>query len=213
MHKGGGGTDSVRECGYLFTDVDSGIYPKYMPEPTLCISSGKGYHLYWRLDKAINVEQSAGRRQFDGYMRRLVKYAGGDENCKDIARVMRLPGSVNHKYPKPVTVQHVSDVYYPLAFWDSLLPRENIKPLSYHKAETSYSTPPSWMMQMISTPSAEGNWNRDTIVIAGKMSKMGFDESLIHEMTMRHALASGKTDRTHECERRRIVKWVISRRA
>lgn len=77
-----------------------------LPEPTLWVASGGGYYPYWLLRQAYNVEDSeqlgALQQLSTGWQRclgeaaeRLGMFYG--TQCGDLARVLRIPGTVNRK--------------------------------------------------------------------------------------------------------------------
>jgi hypothetical protein len=65
--------------------------------PSVIIDSGGGYHCYWLLDEAYVLGDDSART----YARRLqyawVVLVGSDEDAKDLSRVLRIPGTHNHK--------------------------------------------------------------------------------------------------------------------
>lgn len=65
-----------------------------LPEPTLIVDSGHGYHCYWLLSEPIE-DLDRGKE----IISRLVRVLGGDRGVKDPPRVMRLPGFLNTKEP------------------------------------------------------------------------------------------------------------------
>src|SRR5436309_937128 len=67
--------------------------------PTIVVDSGRGFHGYWVLDRPIRIETPhdaylvvAGNRSFE-------RLLDGD-SVSDLARVMRLPGTINPKNQK-----------------------------------------------------------------------------------------------------------------
>lgn len=76
------------------------------PPPSAVVDSGGGYHLYWLLDSPF-VLSSVGD---SGRARKLqaawVTLVDGDPQSKDLARVLRVPGTHNYKYTpaRPVTI-------------------------------------------------------------------------------------------------------------
>ncbi|MEM1832318.1 MAG: hypothetical protein QXJ97_12425 [Desulfurococcaceae archaeon] len=70
-------------------------------EPWFIVDSGAGYHLYFKL--SYEVDASVLKR-LESW---LVDKLGGDPQAKDLARILRLPGSVN-----PRTQRLVQVVYY-----------------------------------------------------------------------------------------------------
>jgi hypothetical protein len=75
--------------------------------PTLVVRTGGGFHLYWRLDPAVEVDADLARAV--ALMRSMADKLGCD-NVGDLPHVMRLPGTLNHKYdpPRPVQLGGVS---------------------------------------------------------------------------------------------------------
>ena len=69
--------------------------PQDVPVPTCIIFSGGGYQAFWRLEEPIPVngdlEQIA---EAERYNKQLETLFGGD-NCHNVDRIMRLPGTVN----------------------------------------------------------------------------------------------------------------------
>jgi hypothetical protein len=75
------------------------------PQPSVIIDSGGGYHCYWLLDETFVIRTADDRARIETAQAAWVAYTGGDDGAKDIARVLRLPGTQNTKYapPRPVT--------------------------------------------------------------------------------------------------------------
>ena len=73
-----------------------------LPTPTITIASGHGVHAYWRLSEAIFDMDLWSKLQ-----KRLIVLLDSDPAVHDPARVMRLPGFINHK--EPVTACRIID--------------------------------------------------------------------------------------------------------
>lgn len=67
------------------------------PQPSAMIDSGGGFHCYWLLDKPFLLTTDADRERARDLQNRWVGLVGGDPDAKDLARVLRVPGTVNHK--------------------------------------------------------------------------------------------------------------------
>jgi len=74
--------------------------------PSVVIDSGGGYHCYWFLRSPFIFAEQADRDRARQLQAAWVAYVGGDGGAKDLARVLRVPGTVNSKYnpPRPVTI-------------------------------------------------------------------------------------------------------------
>jgi hypothetical protein len=84
-----------------------------MPRPSTKIDSGGGLHLYWISDTALTVDQW--RPYAEGFKAALVE---GGVLCDaglttDAARILRVPGTHNHKYnpPRLVKLLELNQVY------------------------------------------------------------------------------------------------------
>lgn len=73
--------------------------------PSAIVDSGGGYHCYWLLSRTTAVDDR-NRRDLVMLQRAWVTLVGSDEAAKDLARVLRVPGTFNFKYapPRPVTL-------------------------------------------------------------------------------------------------------------
>jgi hypothetical protein len=64
---------------------------------TACVESGGGLHLYWKLREALT---QADIPAVEAVHRRIVHRLGGDATGCEAARILRIPGTMNHKYPR-----------------------------------------------------------------------------------------------------------------
>ena len=89
---------SVTKTNVLYLDFDDtnldSIY--YMidnyvlPQPSMVIDSGHGYHVYWQLDKPVGHE-------IEPVLKALQVKLGADSRATDIARILRVPDTMNVK--------------------------------------------------------------------------------------------------------------------
>jgi hypothetical protein len=82
--------------------------------PSIVVFSGGGVHAYWLLNQPVAIN-AATRDKFEATLRALAKATGGDEQTCEVARVMRLPGTVNTKPGRNGAICEVMDcipVYY-----------------------------------------------------------------------------------------------------
>lgn len=116
----------------LFVDIDFKAVPKdnahaavkrFALRPSIAVRTGGGVHLYWLLREPMDLTAEAARAK--DLLRRLAIDLGGDLGSAEPARILRLPGSSNHKYmpPRPVVLTHLdSSLRYNPNDFDSLLP-------------------------------------------------------------------------------------------
>lgn len=65
---------------------------KKLPEPSIIVDSGHGYHTHYILDKPAGHE-------VESVIKELARKVGADTRATDLARIMRVPGTVNVKNP------------------------------------------------------------------------------------------------------------------
>jgi P4 family phage/plasmid primase-like protien len=81
------------------TETEAGIWAaiaKLEAQPSIVVRSGGGLHLYWLLREPLDAQ--AHRDAVDLLLRQLAEIVAGDTATCEIARLMRLPGTVNSKY-------------------------------------------------------------------------------------------------------------------
>jgi hypothetical protein len=71
--------------------------------PTLVVNSGNGLHLYWLLTEPL-TDLTRASKLLDLWVRAIPV---ADWGVNDVARVLRIPGTLNHKYdpPRPCVVE------------------------------------------------------------------------------------------------------------
>ncbi|MBT5711723.1 hypothetical protein HOI71_11815, partial [Candidatus Poribacteria bacterium] len=74
--------------------------------PSVVVDSGGGYHCYWLLARTFAIASDAERERAKRLQRAWAVCVGGDPAASDLARVLRLPGTLNHKYDpaRPVRI-------------------------------------------------------------------------------------------------------------
>jgi P4 family phage/plasmid primase-like protien len=114
----------VSELGHLWVDIDTGklgLDPQVVVDkmkslplpPTAIVSSGGGLHGYWKLREPLDVRQGidgAGdlEDRVVAVLRQLAGVLAGDIAVCDLARVLRLPGTMN---TKPGIGKLVEEIY------------------------------------------------------------------------------------------------------
>lgn len=88
-----GDADAVRLCRCVFVDLDKTtpqdgarrVADAKLPQPSVEVNSGHGYHAYWRLADAVTPQE------FRSIQHALARLVGGDPAVKDPPRIMRMP--------------------------------------------------------------------------------------------------------------------------
>ena len=113
---GGGKKENCREVAALWCDADfknsseADVWRRvkaFSPKPSIIVASGNGVHLYWLLRSPVPAQAEV----IEPILRGLARALGGDGKSAEMARVMRLPGTLNHKYrpPRLSDVVHMSE--------------------------------------------------------------------------------------------------------
>ena len=167
-------SEEIAGLGALWTDLDlkseahqkplpatipdaMSIIPPAMP-PSILVSTGNGVHPWWLLKEPAIFESEEERRDAARLatrwhtMLRLNSAARGwaYDRLSDLARVLRVPGTLNYKdpaNPKEVTVLSVTDRRYNLADFEEFLDEAGIPdPEAEEKAARD------WAEQFADTP-------------------------------------------------------------
>lgn len=112
-----GRIQDVAAVNCLFADIDATDYggdkaaalahvETLDPAPSVIVDSGGGYHCYWLFYEPVIIENGEIREAMAELQAAWPKWAGGDSAASDLARVLRIPGTENHKDqpPRPVTI-------------------------------------------------------------------------------------------------------------
>lgn len=111
-------SERQRCLGLLTTKLPIGV-----PEPTFIVDSGGGYWGFWRLETPIPIDGDLDKAE-DAKMYNLqLETIFGADNCHNIDRIARLPGTVNipnalkakkGRVPALAALHSVNDVSYPI---------------------------------------------------------------------------------------------------
>lgn len=66
-------------------------------QPSVLTNSGGGYHGYWYLDSTFFIDGASARQYIRDTQAQWVVWTDGDKAAKDLARMLRFPGTVNIK--------------------------------------------------------------------------------------------------------------------
>ena len=103
-HRRGGSKQDVAAIGCLWADCDTAdaieALSRFRPPPTMIVRSGTGEncHAYWMMRDTLEAAEC------EEANRRLAAYLGADMQATDAARIMRPPGTFNHKHTPPALV-------------------------------------------------------------------------------------------------------------
>lgn len=82
--------EQTRALGLLTDRLPEGV-----PEPTCIIFSGGGYQAFWRLEEPVQVDGDLAKAEQAKLYNLQLETLFRADNCHNIDRIMRLPGTVN----------------------------------------------------------------------------------------------------------------------
>jgi hypothetical protein len=101
-----GGRAAINNVWTLWADIDTpGAVERlaaFSPWPAIVVHTSPGHlHAWWSLRDPLRTDQA------EEANRRLVAYLGADARSTDAARILRMPGTLNHKHDPPYHVEAV----------------------------------------------------------------------------------------------------------
>jgi hypothetical protein len=113
------GQDRTALLRSLKTDL-----PKNIPEPTWIIDSGRGVWAFWDLDRARSMHDTKSSSQEskihaiqarnEGIIQAFGGHVRGADGCRNVDRIARLPGAINHKTGRCARVVAHKNIAYDL---------------------------------------------------------------------------------------------------
>ena len=141
--------------------------------PALGVATGGGLQHYWLLARPAESPEELERAEL--VMRRLAAAMDGDP-VHDRSRVMRVPGTFNHKYgePRPVVMEHYFPGWrYSLEELEAMT--EPFSPATGSHAEEDGKVP----REVLGGPIREGGRNVALTSVAGSLRNRGLDAETI----------------------------------
>lgn len=117
--------DNIRHFRALFIDLDlvnhsktEAFYEIYIraakgviPKPSMIVDSGRGLHLYWRIEHAPKGAAYTWQ-ELEDYLYKQLKPLGADLKATDSARVLRLPDTINSRNNSVCEILELNDYKY-----------------------------------------------------------------------------------------------------
>jgi hypothetical protein len=174
----GGTKEHCREVPALWLDLDFRAVPepearqqleRFRIPPSIIVKSGGGFHLYWQLRPLVPADAMT----VEPLLKGLAKVLGGDPAAAELARCMRLPGTLNHKYNPPRLCQVVE------AHWERAHQLADFEPFS-NKSSGATGTGAAGEGERI----PEGQRNSYLTSLAGTTRRRGFTLAAIEAALM-----------------------------
>lgn len=157
--QGRGGADDATRLSALYADLDDlTVAPSIVTtlsgmlgeRPGAVVTSGGGWHPYWPVDPADRLTNEQAKVLLARFGL-LVEKVAAYHNCAvdpvfDLARALRVPATLNHKYDPPVAVGYHPDSGGPLTVEqvESVLDEYSIDDIEPAAAGTFVATPGWW---------------------------------------------------------------------
>jgi len=197
--RGKAGQVAAANCLYADFDVGNGkdfaskdavlqhIEDNNIPKPNALVNSGGGYHCYWLFEEPFIIATEQDYKLFAALEAQWVELVGADTGAKDLARVLRVPGTLNHKYdpPREVVLEYIkTDTLGTFDNYRSLIgaltpePAHTPPPGGTHNNTALTPNPEKWLTKYVGEAS-EGNRNATGLLLASQLRDDGltFDEA------------------------------------
>lgn len=150
-----------------FEDAYERLFAPGMVSPTLIVKSGGGVHAYWTLTKPYILTDDS-RIYAKKLLHAIALCFGGDVKCRDMARIMRLPGTVNTKpgrnnAPCEVMINYIDPIPFLTVerIFSPYMPRELPTPTrTIRLSEAQTSDLPPVTRKYLSNPPDKGGRNQ-----------------------------------------------------
>lgn len=97
----------------LLMEYVNQLIPHKLPQPNMLVSSGRGSWLIWLLEPTP-AQALPTWNKVQSYFVDSLLHLGADPKCKDVTRVMRVPGSINSKTNQTVEFKVLHENRYRL---------------------------------------------------------------------------------------------------
>ena len=150
--------------------------------PTIVVDSGNGFHVYWRLKESMPINTNEDRIRIESVLKALARGLNGDLACAEIARILRLPGTLNRKNtpPAPVFIVELEPSrQYSLNDFECLL----IKPEASVEKKVN---PPGWIAEAL-LGLKQGNRHETFLKVTGRLNHDKWSQDDIIALLAPHA--------------------------
>jgi replicative DNA helicase len=175
------------------------------PPPSVVVDSGGGYHCYWLLATPWMLDTDTDRDKARKLQAAWVRHVGSDPQSKDLARVLRVPGTYNQKYDPPRPVAFVRAAFETTYAIDELAALcahliESDRPAAASGSDDEHS---AWLTKALAGEIAkvagagEGlkhNRLRDSAIALGGLVHLGLSEQVIED-SLYAAIAERASDK------------------
>lgn len=133
--------EDIQVVNSLYADIDAKDFggrkaaaehiKQLNPKPSIIVDSGGGYHCYWLFEKPFVLDSLLKEEIAKSLQERWVAFVGGDKAVHDLARILRLPGTLNYKYNPPRQIRVVASNYGRV--YDPIILEKLLPPIDEHR--------------------------------------------------------------------------------
>jgi putative DNA primase/helicase len=147
-------------------------------KPSAVVFSGGGLHVYFFLRESVDLTEQKGVWFAGVVLKALAKVLGADMKAAEPARILRLPGTLNHKYtpPRQVVIEKLSQhLRYDLKTLAGVLPWQEADDASEQKC--GVSSPAQPLPEVVD----DGSRNNTLFREGCRLRRLGWSESEIYD--------------------------------
>ncbi len=150
--------------------------------PSAIVDSGHGFHLYWRLWEPVDTFDAVEANQA------IAKWLGADK-CFDAPRILRVPGTHNHKDPEnpiPVRVLKLDTLRrYDLSDFNEMVESLRFTALREHIPQTERrGDAPDWLKDGLNTEPPKGTRSEEEFRLGVWLARYGYTDDQIFDALM-----------------------------
>ncbi|HRF94493.1 MAG TPA: primase C-terminal domain-containing protein, partial [Aggregatilineales bacterium] len=188
-------------------------------KPSIVVASGGGYHGYWLLDAPHTIHE-VDMPEMKWSLKGIAERCGGDKKVAELARILRLPNTINTKPSRlgnVAQVVHVDSVRY--GYTDIITQfakygRPSEPPVT-RTPMGRIGTLPTWVEKYLTTGAPSGERNATLFRVACTCKGIGMSEgecvSLAGNRALMDGLDEGEAERTIASAYGRAVSLVLPR--
>ncbi len=171
-----------------FKDFESGedqvikTLKGFRPQPSLLVHSGGGIHAYWKFRKPVPPTP-----ELESMLKGLCRHLHGDLGATDLPRILRVPGTWNHKYEpiRPVKILHITEMTHSPEVFEEYYAEvpPDAPPVTQDLEKVPEDLPERFMKLLKYNPRIRALWERDPAVKfpSGKQSDSEYAYALMWE--------------------------------
>jgi hypothetical protein len=207
--RGGGRKNDVAKVRSLWADMDNvttelakwRCEESGVPVPSIVVDSGNGVHLYWLMNRLLDVSTHQSKTLLEARLRLLYRRLGCDATC-DVNRLLRFPGFMNVKNARNGEQSHRCSLIacsperrYQIESFPALLDREQESRRQNEREAKYVEMPLKAEDHLIRGLSVDANdRSRRDFAIVCSLLRAGYGKDEIRSLVTRHSKFADRGD-------------------